>query len=333
MGDTVLGGVTFTDAGWANRGHLDTIVVDGQSYPRWQGLWVAGQNQVATDITGVGSALYATSSTSAAIGTGSKSLTIETGKGFAAGNIVIASENGDTSNFMLGTVTSYDTDTGALAFTVASGDTGGSGTIADWVVSISGPRGAAGADGDLSGPVSSTDNAWPRWNGTGGETLQDGDWVEDDSGNVTAGGALDMDGNTFTAGPIVIEGTVSGGDNEVNRVELKDYSETRVSANTTSTYTVDLENGNVLDLTLTDNCTFTFSNPPSSGRSGSFTMILSQTDGSPSGFTAIWPGAVQWAGGEAPTLTSDAGATDIFTFMTVDGGTTWYGFTAGQDFS
>lgn len=55
---------------------------------------------------------------------------------------------------------------------------------------------AVNTDSGVSGPASSTDNAWPRWDGTDGLTLQDGDWVEDDSGNVTAGGNLDINGNS-----------------------------------------------------------------------------------------------------------------------------------------
>lgn len=39
--------------------------------------------------------------------------------------------------------------------------------------------------GDLSGPASSTDNAIPRFDGTGGETLQDSSVIIDDSDNVS----------------------------------------------------------------------------------------------------------------------------------------------------
>lgn len=150
-----LDGVTFSDSDWENRGHLTLITVNGQSYQRWEGMWVAGIREISTRISATGSSLSATSSTSATIGTGAKALTVETDKGFAAGNVVIASENGTPANYMLGTVTSYNTDTGALAFTVASGDTGGSGTIADWVVTISGPRGPGGGitGGTLLGDI------------------------------------------------------------------------------------------------------------------------------------------------------------------------------------
>jgi hypothetical protein len=42
---------------------------------------------------------------------------------------------------------------------------------------------------------------------------------------------------------------------------------------------------------------------------------------------------VDWAAATAPTLTATADAVDMFVFLTSDGGTTWYGFTAGQALS
>lgn len=110
---------------------------------------------------------------------------------------------------------------------------------------------------------------------------------------------------------------------------LKDYGETLVVANSSTAYTIDLTSGNAFKITLTGNCTFTFSNPPASGTGGSFTLILPQ-DGTGSR-TVTWPTSVKWAGGTAPTLTTTASAVDIFAFVTTDGGTTWYGFTGGLD--
>jgi len=113
---------------------------------------------------------------------------------------------------------------------------------------------------------------------------------------------------------------------------LEDYSETvDTEAASGAAYTIDLENGNVHDVTLTDDCTFTFSNPPDAGSAGSFTLILRQ-DGTGSR-SVTWPGSVAWAGGTGPTLTTTANAVDILTFVTVDGGTTLYGMLAGADFS
>ena len=181
------------------------------------------------------------------------------------------------------------------------------------------------------GPASSTDNALVRFDGTGGSTVQNSGWTLSDVDALTAGGAFDMNGNTLTVDAVTLSGVVSGNDQEVNRVKLKDYSETAVVANTGTTYTIDLENGNVFNLTLTGNCTYTFSNPPASGSAGAFTLIQNQ-DGTGSR-TVTWPASVEWAGGSAPTITSTASSTDVFTFITTDGGTTWYGFTAGQEFS
>ena len=131
-------------------------------------------------------------------------------------------------------------------------------------------------------------------------------------------------------------GTMSGvlvmADQIVQKPVLKDIGETTV-ANATSgaTDTIDLEDGNVHNVTLTANCTFTFSNPPASGTSGTFTLFLNQ-DGTGSR-TATWPGSVKWAGGTAPTLTTTASRTDILVFTTIDAGTIWYGAVSGQDFS
>lgn len=98
-----------------------------------------------------------------------------------------------------------------------------------------------------------------------------------------------------------------------------------------TTHTIDLDIAPVHDITLTDNCTFTFSNPVATGKGSSFTLILRQ-DGTGSR-TVTWPASVDWAAATAPTLTTTASAVDILTFFTIDGGTTWFGFTAGQAFA
>lgn len=124
-------------------------------------------------------------------------------------------------------------------------------------------------------------------------------------------------------------GSVNLGDTELQRPVLRDYGETSTTANSGSAYTIDLETGPVWDITLTANATFTFSNPPATGTAGSFTLILTQ-DGTGSR-TATWPSSVDWSSGAAPTLTTTATTgVDILTFLTIDAGTTWFGFVAGQ---
>jgi hypothetical protein len=108
------------------------------------------------------------------------------------------------------------------------------------------------------------------------------------------------------------------------------YNETHVavtsSANAT---TIDCETGNTFSHILTENTTITFSNPPASGTSYTMSVELIQ-DVSATGFSVTWPASIDFPSATAPTLTATASAVDVFVFTTRDGGTTWYGFTAGQ---
>ena len=117
-------------------------------------------------------------------------------------------------------------------------------------------------------------------------------------------------------------------DNTVTRPVFKDYGETvnAIGSIGGGTQDIDLESGNVVTGTVdTSETTFTFSNPPTTGTAGSFTLIL--TNGGSQ--TVNWPAAVDWAGGSGPSLTSSG--IDIITFTTIDAGTIWYGFAAGLD--
>ena len=126
-----------------------------------------------------------------------------------------------------------------------------------------------------------------------------------------------------------MSGAVNAGDQIISKAVFKDVGETLVTNGTSgAAATVDLENGNFYKVTLTANCTFTFSNPPASGTAGSFTLFLVQ-DGTGSRIVT-WPGTVDWSGATAPTLTTTAAAVDVLTFITLDGGTIWNGFVAGQ---
>ena len=113
-----------------------------------------------------------------------------------------------------------------------------------------------------------------------------------------------------------------------NQTVIESYGEevNAIGATGGGTQDINLANGNVVTATVdTSANTFTFSNPPASGKCGSFTLIL--TNGGSQ--TVNWPAAVDWAGGTSPTLTTSG--VDVLTFTTVDGGTIWYGFAAGLD--
>lgn len=91
--------------------------------------------------------------------------------------------------------------------------------------------------------------------------------------------------------------------------------------------TINLRDGTNFVHDLTENVTYTFSNPASSGKVSMFTLKVIQGS---TARTITWPSSVDWAAATAPTLSTDNDAVDIFVFMTNDGGTTYYGFTAGQ---
>ena len=95
----------------------------------------------------------------------------------------------------------------------------------------------------------------------------------------------------------------------------------------TTTTDVNLANGNVQTLTLGGNITLTFSGSTASAGC-SFLLIVTQ-DGTGSR-VITWPAAVKWSNATAPTLSTAAAAVDVLTFVTVNNGTTWYGFLGGK---
>ena len=124
--------------------------------------------------------------------------------------------------------------------------------------------------------------------------------------------------------------TYTGDVDVTGELIVDSYNETYAAVTSSSNATtVNCENGNAFSHTLTENTTFTFSNPPASGTAYSFSIEIIQDSGA-SGYTVTWPSSVDWPAATAPTLTATASAKDVFVFYTRDGGTNWYGFTAGQ---
>jgi len=105
--------------------------------------------------------------------------------------------------------------------------------------------------------------------------------------------------------------------------------EQAVAVTSGTTVTVNLNLGSVFTLTLGHNVgTFNITNPAGTGDASSFILKLTQ-DGT-AGRTITWPSSVKWAAATAPTLSAAATNIDVLVFFTTDGGTTYYGFTAGQ---
>jgi hypothetical protein len=116
----------------------------------------------------------------------------------------------------------------------------------------------------------------------------------------------------------------------IDKGTLKNYKEIYTSPTiSTGQLTLNLSNGNIFNVNLNASITLiTISNMPSSSFAGSFTLIFT-ADGTARG--VAWPLVIKWPSGTAPTLTSTNGKRDVFSFVTTDGGTNWYGFVGGQN--
>lgn len=122
-------------------------------------------------------------------------------------------------------------------------------------------------------------------------------------GNITVAGTIEADGDAVLQQNCRVDGQIS---TPVNAI-----------GNSGTTKTVNWNDSNIQSLTLTANCTLTFSNPKTGG---TYRLIVTQ-DSSPR--TITWPAAVKWVGGAAPTLSAGSGAKDMMTF--IYDGTSYYG--------
>ena len=98
---------------------------------------------------------------------------------------------------------------------------------------------------------------------------------------------------------------------------------------TAGALTLNLSNATLFYVSLNANITtFTFSNSPASPKVASFTLQF-LADGTAR--SVSWPTSIKWSEGVVPTLTSTLNKLDTFSFLTHDGGTTWFGFVIGQN--
>ena len=99
--------------------------------------------------------LAATSVTSLTIGTGPRVLTTQSGANLVIGQWLLINSDADSANHMYGQVTAY----AGTSLSVNVTNAGGSGTLADWSIRLSGAQGAKGDTGDKG-------DTWrPRWQG------------------------------------------------------------------------------------------------------------------------------------------------------------------------
>lgn len=127
-----------------------------------------------------------------------------------------------------------------------------------------------------------------------------------------------------TSGVYTASANVNLSNNHIINSRLTRYTES-VTANAAvgSTYAIDLSTANIFDLTLTANVTFTVTNPPSSGIAQGATIILRQD--ATGGRTVTFPATFKTTDGIAANSAVSTGANriDVFTIITVDGGTVY----------
>lgn len=153
---------------------------------------------------------------------------------------------------------------------------------------------------------------------------------------LSIGGATS---STINVGATGGTSTIDMNKNIFKRPEMRGYFESLG----TVTYTggkvqdlsVDLSTGNLFVYTTTGTIvTFSVTNLPSKANTSvGFTIVLTCGDNLYDvDFGTVASTTVKWAGGTAPTNSNVAGRTDVVSYVTYDGGTTWYGFVGGLNF-
>lgn len=161
-------------------------------------------------------------------------------------------------------------------------------------------------EGATAGKVLSIDN-FGRLVWATPQNQSDGDYLPLTGGTIT--GDLTVQGSLSIDGDVIVDGPLS----------MKTASETVIPLSPTSgTITVNVDDGSYFTVTLTGSTTFTFGSPPA-GRAMGF--ILEITNGG--SHNVFWPSSVRWPKGLGPSLS--AASTDLISFITRDGGVTWYG--------
>ena len=148
------------------------------------------------------------------------------------------------------------------------------------------------------------------------------------AGTIVAASAAQLNYNVVSSlGTTEASKVVTADANGVVTFDNGKIEESTAITSSSNAATLNLRDGDNFTHTLSENVTYTFSNPAANGKVSAFTLKVVQDS---SARTITWPGSVDWASATAPTITTTSGGVDVFAFVTYDGGTIYYGFTAGQ---
>ena len=197
-------------------------------------------------------------------------------------------------------------------------------------VSVTGILTATSFSGSLAGTASTATAATNAYGLVGSPNISVGTvsgTTGTFSGNVSVGGTLTYDDVTNIDSVGLI--TARSGINVLAGVstfaaQIEANGGTKITGSQTSNISamganaVDCSAGNYFTKTITGATTFTFTNVPT-GVAYTFTMEVTLN-----GSNAItWPTSVKWPADTAPSITD--GKTQLFVFLTDDGGTRWRG--------
>lgn len=212
-----------------------------------------------------------------------------------------------------------------------TGPTGPQGS-ASTVAGPTGPTGPQGIEGvGTTGPTGPTGPQGIEGVGTTGPTGPQG--IQGTPGIIGPTGPTGPQGEDSTAvGPTGPTGPEPSTSTFVTLTDIQTVTNKTLTAinyretvGTITSSTLDLATGNVFSDTPATNVTYVFSNPPASGTAYGFTFKVTPS----ATVTVTWPASVDWPAATAPAAPA-SGATSVFVFYTQDGGTTYYGFLAGE---
>lgn len=154
-----------------------------------------------------------------------------------------------------------------------------------------------------------TTSTWLQWKLQG-----DANWQNLASLDVLAPGKMSITGGVFTG-----------------NIQVKNILESSVNAVITNGVAVlDMSYGSVFNLSLTENVSsFSIINIPTGGTT-SFSLIVTQNNSVAKTLSWASNKTIMWPDNSYPVITSTLGKTDIFSFLTINEGDTFYGFLSGQ---
>jgi hypothetical protein len=217
-----------------------------------------------------------------------------------------------------------------------SGSSGSSGTSGSSSISgTNGTSGTSGLNGTLFGSSGTSgtggSSGVSSTNGTSGTSAEGTSGTSGTSGFLTLTGTTDngiityenSTGKGIVESNLLFDGSILG---VAGHVAPTTFRETYSDQGTGGSVTLDLSSANNFRRQFNATATISFSNAPS-GKAFGFTLLMVNAGA----YTITWPVNVDWVGGSAPILTS--AGTDVLTFYTYDGGTTYYGFVVGKNMS